>query len=214
MIMEKKSTRVLLTSLVCVVCVALIAVVIAIFYYFIYSPPMPEDNTDTYGIEEINAEEYFQEKSTVVSVTPINDSKDIHNEKDATENFSGRGFDNLSIITNYDMDGEYYDDVEISTDSSKKHPFYKTIYISSTNEIWVIMEINGFVFANPISYNEQSQGKAPVLISETETIISYANQSGVFYETIPNDDEVTVITVDHIDAETLEKLTVEEIDKL
>ncbi len=212
--MKKKSTRVLLTTLVCVVCLALIAVVIAIFYYFIYSPPVTENVSENYGIEEINAEEYFQEKSTVVSVTPVSNSKNIHNEKVVTENILGRGFNTTSIITNYDMDGEYYDDMEISADSSKKHPYYETIFLSSNNEIWVIMEINGFVFANPISYNEQSQGKAPVLISETETITSYANQTGAFYETIPNEDEVIVITVDHIDAETLENLTVEEIDKL
>lgn len=213
MIMEKKSTRVLLTTLVCVVSVALIIGVIAIFYYFIYSPPVPENTSEDYGIEGINVEEYFQENSEIVAKIPVKDSKTINNEKEALNNYTERGFSECTISTNYDIDGNYGDSVEI-TDSSEKHPYYETIFVTSTNELWNVMEVNGTIIANPLSYNEQSTRGAPILITEKETITSYDNKENVFYETIPNESEVIVITVDRIDAETLENLTVEEINKL
>lgn len=211
--MEKKSTRVLLTTLVCVVSVALIIGVIAIFYYFIYSPPVPENTSEDYGIEEINAEEYFQENSEIISKIAVKDSKTISNEKKTLNNYSDRGFSECTISTNYDMDGNFGDSAEVSG-SSENHPYYEAIFVTSNSEIWNVMEVNGTIIANPLSYNEQSKRSAPILISESDTIVSYDNVNNNFYETIPNESEVIVITVDRIDAETLEKLTVEEIDKL
>ncbi len=211
--MKKKSTRVLLTTLVCVVCVALIAVVIAIFYKFIYSPPADEDLLEKYGIEEINAEEYFQENSEIVAKIPVEDSKTINNEKEALNNYADRGFSECTILTNYDIDGNFGETAEI-TGSSEKHPYYETIFVTSNNELWNIMEVNGTIIANPLSYNEQSTRGAPLLVTEADTVTSYDNKANVFYETIPNENEVIVITVERIDAETLENLTVEEIDKL
>ena len=211
--MEKKSKKALLTALVCVVALALIVGVIAIFYYFIYSPPVPENNSGDYSIEEVNAEEYFQEKSEIISKTAVKDSKTISNEKEALNNYSERGFSECAISTNYDMDGNFSVPVEVSG-SSEKHPYYEAIFVTANNEIWNVMEVNGTIIANPLSYNEQSKRSAPILISEGDTIVSYDNINNNFYETIPNENEVIVITVDHIDAETLEKLTVEEIDKL
>lgn len=211
--MENKSKKALLTTLVCVVALALIAGVIAIFYYFIYSPPVPENTSEDYGIEEINAEEYFQENSEIISKIAVKDSKTISNEKDTIQNYTDRGFSECTISTNYDMDGNFGETAEISG-SSEKHPYYETIFVTSSNELWNVMEVNGTIIANPLSYNEQSTRGAPILISESDTIVSYDNVNNNFYETIPNESEVIVITVDRIDAETLENLTVEEIDKL
>ena len=128
-------------------------------------------------------------------------------------NYSDRGFSECTISTNYDMDGNFGDSAEVSG-SSENHPYYEAIFVTSNSEIWNVMEVNGTIIANPLSYNEQSKRSAPILISESDTIVSYDNVNNNFYETIPNESEVIVITVDRIDAETLEKLTVEEIDKL
>ena len=211
--MENKSKKALLTALVCVVALALIAGVIAIFYKFIYSPPAEEDILRKYGIEEINAEEYFQNNSEIVAKIAVKDSETISNEKDTIQNYTDRGFSECTISTNYDMDGNFGETAEISG-SSEKHPYYEAIFVTSNNEIWNVMEVNGTIIANPLSYNEQSTRGAPILVTETDTITSYDNKATIFYETIPNESEVIVITVEHIDAHTLDNLTVEEIVKL
>ena len=211
--MEKKSTKKLLITLACVIGVALIVGVFVVYYFSNQNHTKNIDYLKKYGIEEVNAEEYFQENSEIVSKTPAQESKTIHNEKEALNNYTERGFSEHTISTSYDMNGNFSDSVEIS-DSSEKHPYYEAIFVTSNNEIWNIMEVNGTIIANPLSYNEQSTRTAPILVTESDTITSYDNVSNFFYETIPNESELIVISVDRIDAETLEKLTVEEIDKL
>ena len=74
--------------------------------------------------------------------------------------------------------------------------------------------INGSIFANPVSYNMNSERTAQLLISESEQLTSYESNTNKYYVTIPNEDAAIVRVVEKIDADSLNKLTVEEIDKL
>ena len=52
-----------------------------------------------------------------------------------------------------------------------------------------------------------------MLISDSETIVSYDNATNKFYETIPSESALKLIVVDQIDAATLDNLTIGEIDQ-
>ena len=76
--------------------------------------------------------------------------------------------------------------------------------------------------AFPVSYNDQSDRGAPVMITEDDTVMSYDCYSNKFYETIPKDSELIVVNISKINDEKisggkintdiLDVLTIEEID--
>ena len=111
------------------------------------------------------------------------------------------------------MTGDYSEATEISQGSSTKHPTYQTYYVSKNGDVWTIFMINGAIMANPVSYNIQSDLDAQVILSESNTVMSYDGTTNGFYETIPNKSSLIVKTVDRIDAETLENLTIGAIDE-
>lgn len=213
--MKKKSKKGILIALVCVIGFFIIVGVISSFSSSSYDDTtVPKNSSDEhYDIEEINIEEYFQENSEIISKTPVYESATISTEEQTLNNYASRGFEECVVTTNYDMDGNYGEAVQVSA-SSESHPYYEAIFITSQNEIWNIMEVNGTILANPVSYNEQSTREASVLIAETDTITSYDDKNNIFYETKPYENELIVITVDRIDAETLENLTIGAIDEL
>lgn len=175
-----------------------------------------EENNEqeSYEAEYIDADEYFENNSDVISEINAKDSKDVKTEKETVEELSTRGFKDLAITTEYDMEGEYSTKTNISASSTDKHPMYEMMYATDNGDIWNIMIINGCVVANPVSYNLQSTRDAQLIISETDTVISYDSVTNKFFETEPNESELIVKKVSKIDAETLKNLTIEEIDNL
>lgn len=174
-----------------------------------------EDMQHAYEVELPDADSYFKNNSEeVVADISAKSSDSVHSESQAYSNLYSRGFTEYPITTEYTMDGELIDTVEISETSSDMHPLYQTYYKTESGDIWTVFEINGAVFANPVSYNLSSSLDAKVMISETDTITSYDSTKNKFYETIPKDTLIIVKTVDRIDADTLESLTTEAIDKL
>ena len=168
---------------------------------------------EEYTVETIDAEEYFSSNGEIVSEINVSDAEDTDTEADAYDHFREKGFTEYSVTKEYSMDGDYADATDINADSDEKHPVYTTYYHSSADEFWTIVSINGQVTANPVSYNLQSELGVPVLISDSETIISYDNAANKFYETIPSEGTLKLIVVDQIDAATLDDLTIGEIDQ-
>lgn len=172
------------------------------------------DLQENYKVPEFDAEVYFRDNTDLKSSYDVRSSQNISTESEAYDNFEERGFSDSSITSEYSMDGIYSDACEISAYSSSEHPMYKTYFTASNGDIWTIYEIDGSFFAVPISYNFADTTKPQLVISETDTIISYDSTTNKFYVNVP-DESVTVIkTVEKIDADTLEKLNSEEIDKL
>jgi len=169
--------------------------------------------TSSYEVTPPDADEYFQNNSTIVAEIDINASNEVRTEAETYNNFTDRGFAENPITTEYAMDGKYYKATEISR-SSSKHPIYQTYYISANGDYWTIIEINGVIMANPLSYNEQSELDVLVIISESSTVTSYDSTTNKFYETIPDKSALIVKTVSRIDAETLDNLTFGGIDAL
>lgn len=171
-------------------------------------------NYDDYKIEPQNADEYFQQNSNLIEDISVNDSDVVFTEKEATEFFVGRGFEGFPIMAEYDMDGVYYDPIEVSKESYDKHPIYTMYYATENNELWNLMLINNSIMAIPVSYNVQMAQPVQVVLSEQEMVTSYDSTTNKFYLNIPDDSVMIVKVVERIDAETLEKLTIEGIEGL
>ncbi len=169
---------------------------------------------EEYLVEPSDADDYYGEHSRVVDEYSAQDSNVVLSEKEAHQELLERGFDSFPITTQYTMAGEYYDDTEIDKSSSDKHPMYQTVYISKEGEMWSVMIINDTIFANPVSYNIQSQLNAQLMILEGDIVISYDSTKNKFYETYPDSDVLITKQVKYIDANTLDTLTIKEIDKL
>ena len=165
-----------------------------------------------YEVPTKDAESYYQNNSEIISEINANDSKDVCTEAEAFKYFSERGFTQYSITTQYSMEGIYSDTVDISDTSSEKHPSYQTYYTTQNGDIWTIFIINGNIMANPVSYNIQSELGVQVIISESDTVTSYDSADNKFYETIPKESALIVITVEKINSDALEELTIGEIN--
>ena len=168
---------------------------------------------EQYKVTAPDAEEYYESNAKVLSKINAKDSEKVNTEKEAIDLLKKRGFKDFSIITNYDMEGNYIDSKEI-TESSTKHPSYETYYQTKDGYLWTIFVANGVVMANPVTYNLQSKLDAQVIISENESVVSYDSTTNMFYETIPDKSALIVKRLKQIDAESLGKLNNEGIDKL
>lgn len=171
------------------------------------------DNSD-YRVMRPNADEYYEKYAErIISVTAISDSIDVWDKKELSKEMEDRGLSSVSMRAEYTMDGKITDDqTEKQVDRS---PQYQGIYQSSTGDLWGIIVINGRIMANPVSYNmslvEKNSDIAKLVIAENISLMGYDSQSEKFYEMIPFESEIKVKTVDRIDADTLDRLTIEQL---
>lgn len=167
-----------------------------------------------YGIPHVDAETYFEEQAEVVTVIDAAKSESVHTEKQAAAELKDRGFSTYPIYSNYSINGIFYPNTEISSSSSERHPLFTTYYNSSAGEYWTIYDVNGVVMAYPISYNLQSQAGLQLIVSESEVLTSYDSESNQFYMIVPDRNSFIIITVDRIDAGSLDELTIDTIDSM
>ena len=172
---------------------------------------VPDDVTvDELTLPEFDAESYYAELGDVRSVIKAEDSDDVRTEKAVTADFKERGFTD-SITTPYSMDGKFLDGAEISADSTQSHPVYETYYQSSEEVLWFISEVNGVIMAKPLTYLNKTPEK-PIVLIEGDSVTAYDSSMNSFFEIVPSN--YILKTVDHIDVETLDGLTLREVEKL
>lgn len=170
-------------------------------------------SVDEYRVDAPDAQSYYEDNSNIIAEINVYDSNEVLTEEETYTELVGRGFDSYQITTEYTMEGKYSEATGISDSSSTMHPIYQTYYVSSNGELWTIFVINDAIMANPVSFNIQSGLSVQVIISEKDTVTSYNSTVNKFFETIPDASALIVITVDKIDAEKLERLTIGEIEK-
>ena len=176
----------------------------------------PTENVENSAEETSSAEmeEYYRDNSEeLIEVIDAKQSKDIPSESEVVDMLRERGFSDCMITTQNSLDGDYYEEKEISEKSSEKHPMYLAYYMTERGDLWVIHVINGKLFAYPASILLNSELQTEVIVSETKEITSYDYETNRFYVTIPKESAAIAKTVDRIDASTLGKLTLEEISK-
>ena len=176
------------------------------------TPQTTPDVSTPYQVTPIDADAYFQKYATVSATINVADSQTVRSESDVRDLFNNKGFNNISITTQYELDGTYVEEYEISTYSSKQHPMYQAIYESSAGIVWSFTEVNGTITANPISYNIDKD--VPVIFSETGNITTYDSFTGKFYVCVPRSNLMTIKTFQSIDFSLIDTLTAEGIDNL
>ncbi|MBQ4562667.1 MAG: hypothetical protein IJA55_10110 [Clostridia bacterium] len=140
------------------------------------------------------------------SIVAVGASSTLSTEKEAYDHFKARGFSKIDIFYEYSIYGEYVGENKISRKSNEIHPVYKADYITPDGEIWLIREINGRFFAVPVMYNAEHVHNPAIIVSESDRVIEYNNITNSFYTIAPDTTWNSVITVEKIDAETLDDL--------
>lgn len=158
--------------------------------------------------------EYLQRTSTVKNVINVSDSTEMMTESGVIQFLKDRGFGDCEVSYDYTADGKCVGSEEVGMGTAEKHPKYIVTYQTPKGDIWFIFVINGDIVACPYTYLVESENHTYVIVSESEHVTSYSAETNQFYEVIPEKSEATVMTVPKIDAETLNNITSEEMDKL
>ena len=172
----------------------------------------PENDIEEPVPEDIKA--YYEENAAIIDRWSVSDSKTIKTEAEVIDDLQDRGFSDYPAESEYSIDGEYSDAQVISESGKDKHPIYKTYYVNTSGEIWTIMVLDDCTVAYPVTYNMEHGTDVQLIISESEKIVSYDSHANVYYRTIPNSSVLNIKVVNRIDAETLNSLTVEELNDL
>ena len=153
---------------------------------------------ESYTVAAVDADEYFENHAKVLKEIDAKDSKN-----------SERGFSDCILTEVYSLEGDLEPENEVTEKTSDIYPMYQAYYESANGNVWLIYSINSSLMAVPILNNIQPQGGAELIVSESNTLVSYDSVKNKFYETIPNSTEINVKTVDSITADVLDSLTIE-----
>lgn len=206
---NKKKTIIISVSIIIVISIG-----ITLFLFFFNKGNDKNVDGESVAIETIDAEADFKENGNIIAVVDANSSEDIMMEKEVYKELTERGFGELTITTDYLMSGELIDEpLEVDGASSEKHPSYMGQYINTSGEYWSILVYDGSIIAYPLSYNLQESIEVAIVISESNTIMSYDCITNKFYETVPDDKTLKVIQIEKINASALDELTVKELNK-
>ena len=167
---------------------------------------------ETYVEESV--EQYLERTAKIVSKVSVNESANVMTGAEVTGFLGDRGFGNLSVTSDFSMDGEYVDEVEVTSDTAEKYPEYTSFFESESGITWMLDVSNGCITAVPLTYLIGNEVELRIILAESDKIMSYDPESNQFYEVIPDKWEYFVVTVPKIDAETLNNMTSEELDKL
>ena len=158
--------------------------------------------------------EYFEENAELLEIIKADGSDNVLNETEAETFLDNRGLGDYAVSYEYSISGDQLDETAIIEGTTEQHPMYQTVYVAENGDEWLIYVINDAIFAYPFSFNLESDLGAELIFSESNTLTSYDNVSNQFFVTIPHESEMIVETVETINAETLDRLTVEEICRL
>ncbi len=168
----------------------------------------PEETVDLssqYELPEFDADEYFENNTSLKDTVSVRSSKDILNERDVYEAFEERGFAAEEAYYEYLLDGSLCDRTAISDYSEEAHPSYQ-LYYSSRHAAWLVSNINGDFFATLLS----GDGTSPrIIVSESDTVTSYDSISNKYYINIPDSSSAVIKKVKTLDADELDKIAKE-----
>lgn len=174
------------------------------------SNPALQYETNEFELKPIDADEFLDCIGDIDKKYSVGQSENLFSEKDILELLKSKGFNDCSVFTSFNLDGEYSDMMEISYSSSEFHPVYETIYVSENQNIWSIIIIENSIFAAPVNYNYDENIRVPVLVSENDYIVSYDNETSQFFKVRPFESEMQLKVISEITAAELDKLSEED----
>jgi hypothetical protein len=170
---------------------------------------------DSQPVTDLSAYDYYNESSEeIVSVDSADEYDGVISASEAVGDAEDRGFDQRELTYYFDVSGEYLGDTEATEDSDDKAPMYQTMYVTENGDVWTVYFIGGEVYACPVSYIYEAELDHEIILSESDRLVSYDDSENKFYTTVPKKSVVELVVVDEVNAETLEKYTAEELEKL
>mgnify|MGYP003289262713 CR=1 FL=1 len=157
---------------------------------------------NNYEVSYPDVEEYYNETSELLEIVTVDKSADLLSEMEAVHLLEDRGFTMGKITSEYEIDGTYYDEIEIDPLSLEKHPVYNTLHQTDDGEIWIITIIGSQIMATPIQYNYEHPD-LNALVSDQKYVTGYDSYTNSFYVNIPNQDYIHVEVIESMDANTL-----------
>lgn len=162
-----------------------------------------------------SAYDYYNESSEeIVSIENADSYEGTITASDAFTLAEEKGFDQSELTYAFDVNGKYLGETEAADGSDDKAPLYQTMYFTENNEVWTVYFIGDAVYACPISYLYSAKLDHEIIFSESDTLMSYDDSENKYYTTVPKESVVKLVVVDKINADTLEKYTAEELEKL
>lgn len=170
--------------------------------------------SETSEVSEVTeVEKYYKENAKIIGIVDVTPEETL-SEVEVTKLLNEKGFKNYPITSLYSLTGEYGGEQEIDINSNEKHPIYGTYYVSSTGELWYITVVGKEIYANPLSYNISANMSVQTTISSNDWIMGYDDEKDRFFKVKMKDTSLIVKVIDEINTKTLDKLTIEEVDKL
>lgn len=170
---------------------------------------------ETMTYPELDADEYYNDNSEkIIDVKKADEYADTITGAEAVKMMNDRGFTQSPLKYYFNVSGDYLGECEATESTDVKAPVYQTYYITENEEIWMIYVSGSSVTAFPLSFNGTSEDGTELILSETEELVSYFDNSNTYYVTIPKKSVVKVAVVDEINAKAFEKYTVKELEKL
>ncbi len=177
-------------------------------------------DTETFSTEhEIDIDKYFEENTTLHEVKDVV-PEEMLSEAEAIEFLTKKGFTDHHVTYDHTADCKLVDDQEASADSSDKHPCYRTSFTSKANVIWNIDIVGKTITGTPLYWDgaenlwDQDLDLDSIYFAETDRICSFYYLTKKFYISTPNESVGQLQMIDEINAETLDKITAEELTKL
>lgn len=173
---------------------------------------LKSDNSDVYDINEKDEEttkEYFEETAEkIISITPVSEAKKVLSEKEIVKFLKDRGFNDLKVEFDYDMNGNYIKEQTITNPTDTKHPCYNAYYISDTTGVWTIFiaqdKIVAYASQKTLELAEEGKIDAQIILSESNDILSYDSLGNKYYLTIPKKTKIDLRVVKKINKQTLD----------
>ena len=174
-----------------------------------------KDGNGNWVMNPVSPEEAY-EHSEIIDTIDARASMDTMTEEEVIQFFEDRNFTNLEITASYNMDGTFHEKA-VDAGSSEKHPTYMAAYLTEDGNQWMLYIHNGQITANPLYFyweDSDENGSTEIILSETDSIMSYYSPSNTFYQIKPDGTNTKVKVVDRIDSTTLEEITSAGVDSL
>lgn len=135
----------------------------------------------------------------------------------AAETYSSldqRGFTNVELSADFDMDGTYVGMRTIDSLSSDKYPSYMAFYESDKGIAWIIYINDGNYIAVPLGSADTTLSKQ-VVFSESEYVTQYDGDRNEYSEfALSNLPNMSGVKVARIDKTILDSYTIDSLEKV
>ncbi|MCL2746897.1 MAG: YkuS family protein [Coriobacteriia bacterium] len=139
-------------------------------------------------------------------------SPDLQTVSEVREALRQRGFEDVELITFFNLAGEFLDAVVIEGESEEIFPSYSTFfYAENTDTIYVLIINNGRIVVKT-PFATEAMPDAFVVLSETDFLTDYDSEENTFEYHVPSDREVILVQVPVINRHLLEALTEEDLE--